>query len=145
VPAPTTYSEDALRQFQLTTLGPLAGVLGWTSTVYPAVVEAANDALLAYPAATIADATNVPRLRALARVAIWRAVARETAGNYRFSTDGQAFDRQQIHEHALAMVAEAEREGGAVGAGPAMLVASVVRDDTSDPYAAHPSQWGGTI
>jgi hypothetical protein len=142
MPAPASYTETTLADFQLVALGPLAAVLGWTTTVEPAVVEAVNDALLAYGVADAAEATDIPKVRALARLTIWRAVARATAGNYRFSTDGQSFDRQQVHEHALAMIAEAEREGGAVGAGPGMLVASVVRDDASDPYAVHPSQWG---
>lgn len=146
MPAPATYTEDQLASFAVIALGPLAPLLGWTPET-PQVAVAVEDAVLAYHggAGLIANATDVPRLRALARVAIWRAVRDATAGYYRFSTDGQAFDRQQVHEQAVKMVAEAERDAGAWGAGPALVVASVERDDASDPYSARPSQWGGAL
>lgn len=146
MPIPTQYSEADLAQFSITALGPLASALGWDVDT-PQVAESVNDALLGYFGGTglVADATDVAKLRAWARVAIWRRVRDATAGNYRVAVEVLSYDRQQVHEHAVAMVAEAEREAGAVGAGPALVVGSVVRDSDSDPYAAHPSQWGVSV
>lgn len=143
MPIATSYSEAELADFAIVQLDTLAAALTWTAAS-AAVLEAVTDALLAYGVADPLDATNIPKLRALTRVAIWRSVARATTGWYRFSADQMSFDRQQVHEQALAMIAEAERDAGAIGVGAALVVATVVRDSDSDPYAAHPSQWGGT-
>lgn len=144
MPAPTAYTEPELCQFLVLQLGELAPALAWVPED-PRVQEAVTDALLAYGAATIAAATDIAVLRAHGRVAIWRAVARATAGHYRFGADQMTFDRAQVHEHAVAMLAEAEREAGAAGAGPALVVATVVRDSSSDPYSVHPDQWGVVV
>lgn len=143
MPIPVAYTEADLAAFQLNILDTLAATLAWTS-VTPAVLEAVNDAVLAYGVADIAGATDIAKLRALARVAIWRAVARATAGFYQFGLDQMTFNRQQVHAQAMTMIGEAERDATAlgVGAGARLIVASVARDSDSDPYAAHPSQWG---
>jgi len=140
---PTAYTTAELATFALAQLDALATALAWT-TASASVTEAVNDAVLAYGVADVADATDIPKLRALARVSIWRAVARATVGYYRFGADQMSFERGQVHEHALAMIGEAEREATAlgVGVGSSLIVATVVRDSDSDPYAAHPSQWG---
>lgn len=145
MPIPTAYTEPELAQFALTQLGDLATALSWAVET-PSVTEAVTDALLAYGVSAIVDATDVPKLRALGRVAIWRAVARATAGHHRFGADQMSFDRQQVHEHALKMVGEAEREAAALGVGPyGLVVTAVVRDSASDPYAVHPDQWGEAV
>lgn len=131
MPPPTVYTEAALADFQVTALGELATALGWTSLT-PVVVEAVDDALLAYGVADIATVANIPRLRALARVAIWQAVARATAGYFNLAVENLSFDKAQVHDHALAMIAEAEREAGWVGAGPSLVVTSISRPH--DPY-----------
>lgn len=131
MPPPTVYTEIELAAFQVAALGDLATALGWVTST-PAVVEAVNDALLTYGVSDVATAANIPRLRALARVAIWQAVVRATAGYFHFSVETLSFDKEQVHEHALKMIAEAEREAGWVGAGPALVVTSVSRPH--DPY-----------
>lgn len=138
MPAPTSYTEETLASFCVRQLGQVATALGWLPES-PRVADAVHDALLAYGASTIADATDVPKLRALARLAIWRAAAAETAGHYRFGADQMSFDRQQVHAQARAMVADAEREAAALGVGPsALVVTAVVRPD--DYYAYLPDE-----
>lgn len=131
MPVPTSYTEATLAAFQVDALGNLATALGWTAAT-SAVVEAVTDTLLAYGVSDVATAADIPRLRALARVAIWQAVARATAGYFKFAVETLSFDRDQVHDHALAMIAEAEREAGWVGAGPVLVVTSVSRPH--DPY-----------
>lgn len=135
MPIPTAYTEEDLAQFAVLQLGDLATALGWVAED-PRVQEAVTDALLAYGVTLMAEATDVGKLRAHARVAIWRAVARATAGYYRFGADQMSFDRQQVHAQAVRMLAEAEREAGAVGAGPSLVVTSV--DYVADPYHYRP-------
>lgn len=140
MPIPTAYSEAELAQFAVTQLGDLATALGWVPET-PQVAEAVNDALVGYfgGSGAIADATDVPKLRALGRVAVWRAAARATAGHYRFGADQMSFDRQQVHEHAVAMLGEAEREAAVFGVGAYALVVTPVQH-TADPYAYVPDE-----
>jgi len=118
MPVPTSYDESTLAAYMRTVIGPLADVLGWTETA--AYAEPIAETLLALAIADLADVTDrrdIQRLRAVARREVWRAVAGATAGNYRFSTDQQSFDRQQVYEHAQAEYQRAARECQALGIG----------------------------
>lgn len=139
MPAPVAYTEAELADYLITALGETATVLGWTSAT-DQVEEAVNDALLAYfgGAGDVADATDIPKLRALVRVAAWQSVVRWTATRYHFAEGTAEFDRQQVHDQALKALAEAEREAGLVGAGPALVVTPV--SYVHDPYACLPDE-----
>lgn len=145
MPIVTAYTEAELAHSLIDDLGNLAGALGWVAES-SRVQRAVNRALADYfvgGVGDIADVTNVPKLEAFAQRAIWRAVKAAKAGDFQFGADQMTFSRQQVFDHADKMIAECDRTLAELGAGPnTLVVTSVVRDSDSDPYAAHPSQWG---
>lgn len=112
MPAPTSYTEDTLADFMQAVLKSVATDLTWTDTAD--YQEAINETLLAYGAADIADASNITKLRLLARREVWRAVAEETAGHTDVDVSsgpvvGVNAKLSQIHTHALGMIKLAEQ------------------------------------
>lgn len=132
MPTPSTYTESALAAFVVRELGGVATQLEWVPET-PQVAEAVYDCLDAYGVTDIADATDTAKLRALARVAAWRAAVSATAGNYTTSVEGMSFNREQVHAQAKGMLAEAERAASVFGVGTLSVVTSTV--DRYDPYS----------
>lgn len=126
---PAAYSEQDLLTYLVALLGKTATDLGWTTAN---VAEAYTDTLILYGVSSVGSATDIGKLRACARLAAWRAVEAETAPNYHFSTDGQSFHREQIHEHAVAMVKRARVEAQRHGIEHSVSTLRVTRRD--DPY-----------
>ena len=107
---PTAYTELMLAVFMDAVLGPVGDVLGYVFANGD-YTEAINETLLAYGVTDISlitGAENTARLRALARVAIWRQVVDHSAGDYAFSADGGTYSREQIHTMAQENLARAE-------------------------------------
>lgn len=99
---PTAYTEDGLKTYMHAMLGAVATALSW-DPVAGDYDEAVIETLLAYGVAGIASATDMTKLRALARREVWRAVMAETAMDYDFAADGGRYDRSQMHEQAMGM------------------------------------------
>jgi len=141
MPVPTVYSEASFASYLTSVLDPLVDVLGWDEGD-PRVREAVTDALLDYGTSTITTITaaaDVRRLRALGRVAIWRAVVQATAGHYAFTDVGQQqFNRQQVNEQARAMLEIAEADARAIGATSDYTVTIAAVRRPHDPYAVTP-------
>lgn len=117
MPVSASYTEGTLAAFMVTELSDIGTALGWSTTT-DQLFEAVNDALYGYFGTSvqpIANASNMPKLRALARVAAWKAAIKALASRYQFSTDGQSFQRQQMQDMAKNALAEAEREAAAYG------------------------------
>ncbi len=74
---PSAYTETELKQFMVTALGHIAPVLTWTVDTAQ-IGEAINDTLLEYGVNDIEDATDIKKLRALAKFTVWQA-AQEAA------------------------------------------------------------------
>lgn len=129
---PTSYTDDELAGYMHAALGATAVTLGW-SVVESVYAEPVNDALILYGVSDISDATDIDKLRAAARLAAWRAVAAETATNFRFRAGQQSFDRQQVHEHALAMITASRTE--AMRHGIEHTLGHVPVFHRHDPYA----------
>lgn len=129
--APTIYTESTLAAYMLTCLKDVATQMAWTTLTD--VQEAVNEALLAYGVTDVANASDIKKVRKLARREIWRQVCSATAGNFAFSADGASFSRQQIHEHAMqefnAAFAEAAEYDG-------FSIKVVKVDWTQDPFEA---------
>lgn len=137
---PAAYTDDALAAFVVRELGAVADQLGWVAET-PRVAEAVMDAVGAYGVSSADLATDMTKLRALARVAAWSAAYGATAGNYAFSAGGQQFNRQQVHDHAKGMLIEVEREAAALGVGPSAAV--IGRLDRWEPYTYRATPgWG---
>lgn len=133
--APTAYTEVGLGQFMLHELGNVAGALGWVNAqqVQPAI----DEALLVYGVADIASATDVRKLRALARVQVWRLAVQSLAADYDFRADGGDYKRSQLFDRASkaldrAVADAAEYDPAPVSYGAVVGVDSVV--SIHDPY-----------
>lgn len=129
---PSSYTESSLRDYMLSVTANVAGALGWTAVNF---TEAVNDALVAYGVTDSALATDVAKLRCLARAEAWRALVAATAADYNFSADGGSYSRQQLHEHCVAALERAE--GEAVARGYMELLSSTIHLGSmkhSDPY-----------
>ena len=127
--APTAYTEPQLADYMFRMLGQTATALGLEESSFD---EAVNDALLACGVDAIADATDIPRLRALARREAWRLAAATAAGEFDFSTAGSSFSRSQLRRHVEAQLKHAEDDALAYDAGAGLSVSAVFRPH--DPY-----------
>lgn len=108
---PASYTEESLKAFMLTATERIATVIKFTADKF---ADAVNETLVAYGTDDIAEATDVKKLRALARVEAWRAMVDATTGEFDYSADsGQTathYKRSQLHDHALKAFARAEAE-----------------------------------
>lgn len=127
MPVPTSYTEEQLATFMHGCLGDVATELGW-SVDGGSYSEAVTEALLAYDVADIADATDMRKLRALARREAWRAAVASLAARYDFTADGASHHLSQIHAAAQAALAAAE--------------ADAARYDTAYQVTATPVHYG---
>lgn len=129
---PSSYTEFSLAAYMLAVTGNVAAALGWDIENFD---EAVNDALVAYGVSSIADATDIAKLRALAKVEAWRTAVNGTAADIEFSADGGTYKRNQMHEQALAALERAEAAAMAAGYAdsyaPAISMGSMIH---VDPY-----------
>jgi len=115
--APTSYTETTLADFMKAAIGDLATTLGWTATPTN-YQEPVNETLLAYGVTditTISGTANIRKLRAIARVQVWRQVVAAVAGDFDFEADDGKFSRSQVQEMARQALALAESDAAAVG------------------------------
>lgn len=106
---PDAYTEASLAEYMAACLGAFGTALGW-DTLRGDYAEAVNDAIVAYGVDDISEATDIPKLRVLARVAIWEAAVAASASFYGLSTAGQSLSRQQMQEQAARALAVARRQ-----------------------------------
>jgi hypothetical protein len=133
---PTSYDDNDLLQFMHTALAETAGVMGWTVAL-GSYDDALIDCLLSYQGVTqAADCTDLRKLRSLARVSVWAAVAAATAADFNFSADGASYSRSQVHDHAMIMLAAAQQAAIAYDPG------YVIRADTESPQSPYRYQAG---
>lgn len=131
--APATYTEQTLAEYMHSALGAMAGTVGLT-VEGGSYAEAVNDTLLTYGVSDIGDATDIAKLRLLARLHAWRLVVTYTAANYAFSADGGSYSRDQVHAHAVSMVSALETEAAPHLAEYQAVVQRV--DYLHDPYVS---------
>lgn len=138
---PISYTEKTLAEFMQQELGRTAEVLGYAAGTVDAgsYIEAVNETLLAYGVSSISGAVNIPRLRNLAQAAAWRKAAGDLVTAYRFSTDGDAFERSALFEHASRMLARAEHRAAAWEDDPAHVVTVTRLQPLTDPYRYTPA------
>ena len=129
---PSSYTESALRDYMLASVGTVGSMLSLTASSF---TEAVNDALVAYGVTDIALATNIAKLRGIAKVEAWRLIVTTTVGEYNFSADGGTYSREQLHKHAVDALARAEADAvsrGYMDSGAPLI--SVGSMKHTDPY-----------
>lgn len=97
--APTSYTEDELATYMVNITGDAATALGISVLDFGA--EPVDEALVRYGVSDIASATDIKKLRALARIAAWEYLAANSAGKYNFSADGGSYSRGSLHNHCV--------------------------------------------
>jgi hypothetical protein len=134
MPIPLSYTETGLAQYMKDVLKDTAFAINWLD-VPGNYVEAVNDTILAYGVDTIAEATDMQRLRTIARREVWKAVASTSAGNYRFGSDREVYFRNQIYEHALSEYTRAAQEAAKfVTDDDSVRASNMIVVDDHDPY-----------
>lgn len=131
---PTAYTEIGLTAYMRSVTKAVSDTLGLNQGEFQ---EAVNDVLTVYGVDDIADATDITKLRALAKVAAWRTVNDlliTTA--YDFSADGGSYKLSQMKEgaeKALEMAEQAAAEAG-YSVGYAIQMGTLTRPN--DPYVS---------
>lgn len=108
MPVPTSYTEANLATFMHGCLGDVATELGWLAA--SSYSEAVTETLLAYGVTDIAGATDMRKLRALARREAWRAAVGSLASRYDFTADGASHHLSQVYSQAQHALAAAEAD-----------------------------------
>lgn len=141
MPAPTSYSETDLalymHEYVLGGDDGTAGALGWADDDSRYTYAVANT-LRAYGVSLIADATDMAKLEALARVEAWRAVVQATAAEHDYASGTADFKRSQINAQARAALADAEGAAFAYTSLYSVGVSAVRNTDT--PYTYWPDE-----
>jgi hypothetical protein len=106
---PTAYTEDTLAEYMHSALREVATTLGFApgDGDYD---EAVNEALLAYGVTDIAEATQIAKLRTLARREAWRQAQSAAAARFDFSADGGDYSRSQLHKQITTNLERAEAD-----------------------------------
>lgn len=133
MPVPAAYDEPQLAGYMMAVLGATADALDWDASDLD---EAVLDSLILYGVSDITNATDIDKLRACARLALWRAVEAATAGNIDFAEDAQRFNDAQIHDHAVAQVKKARVEAVKFGVDHSI---GVLRTRRRDDYYSYMS------
>lgn len=136
MPVPASYTEASLAVFMDAVLGEVADLLGWsangiTTGSYGSAVE---DALVACGVDSIDQVTNVPKLRAAAKVAAWTLACTSLLTRYDFQSEQQNFRRSQMVENAKVQLARAESEAATYGVIPGWSVEASPLVHDNDPY-----------
>jgi hypothetical protein len=90
---PTVYTDLELQDYMLTSLGELGTALDLSVDSF---YEAVTDVLLAYGVSDLAAATDIAKIRRLARAAALRVAATKAATFFDFTADGATFRKSQI-------------------------------------------------
>ena len=131
--APTSYDENTLAVYMDTLLGSLADVLDWTSGS-GSFDEAINETLLAYGVDDIADATDIRKLRTLARREVWAlAVQALVAGDFdKTAESGASLSLSQRLTNAQQRLTDAINDATIYDTTYGIQRRRIVRSD--DPY-----------
>lgn len=113
---PSSYTEVELQDYMLEITSAISSVIGLVSSDF---TEAVNDTLVNYGVNSIASATNIKKLRLLAKIEAWRTVVNVTVAEYdqsRDSGESQVWDKKnQLHTNAKAQLEAAETQAASLG------------------------------
>lgn len=137
---PTSYTEDELRSYMVAALGDVADVL----TIGTAdMVEPVNDVIDSYGVADIASATNITKLRALAKVGAWRKASQTATVQYTFRSGQSAFNRSDMYKFISDQLSRAESEAFQYDASYVVSVQPI--EYKNDPYEPLEAGTAGTV
>ncbi|HEY3312023.1 MAG TPA: hypothetical protein VGK00_10320 [Anaerolineales bacterium] len=140
MPIPASYTEKSLAEFMAAELGKVATLLGYAVGAGDAgaYAEAVNESILRYGAATIAEATDILKIRAFARVEAWRKACNDLATFYKVSSDGSTFDRETVYKQAVVNLNRAFMQAIEWDESGAYAVTVTRVTPVNDPYRYRP-------
>jgi hypothetical protein len=110
-------------------LGRIAETLALDETN---MIEAVHDVTLACGVSDIADATDVTKIRALARVAALQVAQTTAATYYDFGADGGDYKRSQVMAQLATLLTNAETAAFAYAPNYGLEIGTIIY--TADPY-----------
>ncbi len=144
MPIPDHYSETDLKVWLHGTLGSLADLLNWT-VEDASYDQAIVDTLLLYGISDIADATDIAKLQALARVALFRNAELAAAGLVDHSVLGDSIRLSQALTSIRKILDVAERQATSYGLVSASTVVVTGIEYVDDPYLLHTNPVTGVL
>jgi uncharacterized membrane protein len=146
MPVATSYTESSLASYLDDAVGPMAAVLGWSTSAnsYNLPINRAMRALGLSDVTTVTAAADLAALEAVATRETWRLVVQHLATRYDISLDQQSLKRSQLQAMAkeALILAEADTVLALAVAGVTLVAsgrASVQVSSInyrSDPYGA---------
>lgn len=104
---PSSYSSAQLQTYMHELLGPVGLALGW-SVELGSYDEPEIDTLLGYGATSLADCTDIAKLRALAALAAWTRAEAHAAGLVTFTSFGDTYTLGDLQKRITASLASAQ-------------------------------------
>ena len=137
---PDAYTEKTLADFMAAELGKVATLLGYAVGAGDAgsYAEAVNETILRFGAASMAECTEILKLRALARVEAWRKACNDLTTSYRFSSDGSSFERETVYQQAVQNLNRALGLAAVVDGSGAYVIGVTRLVPVNDPYRYQP-------
>ncbi len=136
---PTSYNDFTLQQFMLNELAEVNEYFNWTPAAF---VEQVTDTLIDYGVASLALATDIAKLRALARMNAWSKAKRAAAKFIDNRLVDDTRSQSQLFDHINANYQQASAtasiyltssdSGSAVASGNVATVGKIVY--LTDPY-----------
>lgn len=137
MPVVTSYTEATLATFMVGgSRAETAAALSWT-TASGAITEAVGRAERLLGVSDVADATDMAKVEAVARLVFWRAAKAGLTPAADWAVDNESLKKSQLWEHAKAMVLDAEAECadlGIAGVGGSGVVTIHPVERSEDPY-----------
>lgn len=114
----------------------LSKIIEWDSMVD--YVDVVDDTLIAYGVSDISEATDIAKLRALARVEVWQAAVAALVPDVDYTDPDGSNSMAQLQNNALVALKQAERRADQMGyrARPAPVLGIVRVTRSGDPFAA---------
>lgn len=144
MPVATAYTESSLASYLDDALGPMADVLGWSTSAnsYNLPISRAMRALGLSDVTTVTAPADLAALEAVATREAWRLVVQHLATRYDISLDQQSLKRSQLQAMAKEALVLAEADtvlalavsGVTLVASGRALVQVSSLDYPTDPY-----------
>lgn len=143
---PTTYTEQSLAVFMASVIGDVAMEIppaGWdvTDTTAGDYQNAVDETLIHYGVSDIVAATDIPKIRAIARWQVWQAVYDALAGTHDISGDGQNLQLSQVPANVEGRLSRALQAAAKYLPDYALTLTPIVRKD-GYVVTGDASEWG---
>lgn len=132
---PTLYTEQTIIIYLKVTLDTVEDIVAISFSKW---TEMANDLLVMYGVTDYANATDITKVRALAKVVAWKAAMEAVSAWYKYSADGGSYDRNQIFEMCQSNYKNALHDASAYGTDYEIKITEV--SPIQSPYKYDPNR-----